>query len=375
MKIVFFYPNLAHERSEKFTYESVQKGSGFSGSETALIEIATYLSKAGHKVYIIGMSDVTYMTHGVTVCRHTIVEDDDFCYDIDIFCPLFVTHLYITDYILSKLNPNVTKIWLWLQLFVHEKYINILREDGFKVIASFLAPYVRDKYDLSLFHSHVTIGNAIGPIFMTPIKGSNRKGNWVFHASYERGGEVAMRIMERAHTIMPESAKLLHYASYYTPDHQKQVQGSGKCNTVYHGSLSKIGVSSLLSQCDYFIYPLVHNNGTVHHDTYGSVMLEALARGVIVITWNVACIPSVYSDYVVKIDPKCVGGYEPFARFGENKWMLSDEAIGMFVEKIRELEENPDEKERLRANGIAWAHTQTWEDRGGAYNKWIREMV
>ena len=376
MKIVFFTPNFNTTRSEKISYRSVQEGSGFSGTETALIEVASYLSKCGHEIYYFITDAETYTTNGITVCSPTIMEDPNFVKNIDIFSPIFFVEENITSYILSKLNPQQTKIWLWFQCFINDNSIKSIINMGFKVIASFLSPYVRDKYDLSMFYSHITVGNAIGDVFMTEnsITSSERKGNVIFHASYERGGNLLHDIINRVNSVLPDNVKSLNYASYYTLNNNR-VDNSLCYRTVNHGSLSKIGISNLLSNCDYFVYPLVLPDGQVHHDTYGSVILEALSRGTIVITWNVACIPCVYSDYVVKIEPKRVDGYEPFARFSTNRWMLSDEAIDMFANKIIELEANPDEKERLRANGIAWAQTQTWEDRGKVYNSWLSDIA
>jgi glycosyltransferase involved in cell wall biosynthesis len=96
-------------------------------------------------------------------------------------------------------------------------------------------------------------------------------------------------------------------------------------------------------------------------------MLEALACGVIVLVWDVACISSVYGDNVVKITvpEKITKNYNPRARFASCRWMLTDEAKKLFVDKIIELESNPQLKEEIRQKGISWAKDISW-DRLGA---------
>jgi hypothetical protein len=374
MKILFYHINVSTQRVDNITYEGIQTGTGFSGTETALFEVCNFLVKNGHEIIILGMSDTSYTTNEILIGPVTMIEDNTICDNIDIVCPIFFVGANGFKYILSKMDSDRTRVWLWSQLFIDERFIQEIKNDGFDVIISFLAPYVREKYNLSLLYSHVTIGNAIGDVFLTPLPKINKKrqGNWIFHASFERGGRVALDIMERVRKCVPNAAKKIHIASYYTSDHMKLHQSSA-IEYKYHGSLSKQKISDLLSETDYFVYPLVHDNGTVHHDTYGTVMLEALARGVIVVTWNVACIPSVYGEHVVTIDPNRVGGYDPNARFGNNSWMLSDEAKEMFVDKIKELEANPVKKEEIRTKGIEWARTQTWDECGKKYLKWLTE--
>jgi hypothetical protein len=45
-------------------------------------------------------------------------------------------------------------------------------------------------------------------------------------------------------------------------------------------------------------------------------------------------------------------------------WMLSDEAKGLFINKILELESDQVKKELIRNNGVEWARQITWETLG-----------
>jgi glycosyltransferase involved in cell wall biosynthesis len=163
------------------------------------------------------------------------------------------------------------------------------------------------------------------------------------------------------------------------PDYEV-VQSSERI--VYHGSKTKIEVRDFLLKSDYFVYPLICYNGWVHHDTFGTVILEALACGCIVVVWDVACISSVYEDYVIKIpvpehakitgyqrvsnEAEPIQFYNPSARYGSCPWMKSDEAQQLFIDAILELETNQDKKEMIRMRGVEWARKYTWENLGSA---------
>jgi glycosyltransferase involved in cell wall biosynthesis len=162
------------------------------------------------------------------------------------------------------------------------------------------------------------------------------------------------------HSIRPDVANHMNFLSYYTPD----IMAHSLSDTIEnHGSKAKLEVRDLLLESDYFVYPLVLPNGLVHHDTFGTVVLEALACGVIVIVWDVACMKSVYGDKIVKIPvpDHALTNYNPTARDGKCEWMLSKEAQQLFVDKILDLESNLEKKESIRQNGMNWARQFTWD--------------
>lgn len=364
MKVLFYHP-IVPQRKDPISMDALHNKSGFSGTETALMEVGSFLAEKGHEITICGINaNATHETANLHIVPLSKIHD---FHDFDFFCPLFYIHSHEALHIVNKLDPKRTIIWVWMQCFVDEGAIrSTYIQRGFRVCASFLSSYVENSYNKSMFHSWTTIGNAVGSHFLTSPPSQNRQGNWMYHAVFERGGQVAGRVFQYVKQRNPDAAKQLHYASYYThdsPRHASDIQ--------WHASISKSKVASLLSSMDYFVYPLVLPSNSVHHDTYGSVILEALASGAIVITWNVACIPGVYGDYVVALDPKREYGYDPFARFSSNPWMNTDDAVAMLGEKILHLERNPQEKELLRQKGMAWAREQTWTTRGEAYESWL----
>lgn len=88
------------------------------------------------------------------------------------------------------------------------------------------------------------------------------------------------------------------------------------------------------------------------------------------VTWNVACIPGVYGDLVIALEPQGKG-YDPSARFASNPWAKSDSAVAVLGESILSLEKNISRKQQLRKRGIEWAASQTWDARVDEYEKWL----
>lgn len=194
-----------------------------------------------------------------------------------------------------------------------------------------------------------------------PIDVSKKRGNWIFHAVYGRGCKIAIDVFNKVNKIKSKAATNLKILSYYTPDLNKY---SETHNIKYVGSKSKREVCDMLAESDYFIYPLVQADSAVHHDCCSTAVMEALAMGVIVVTWDVGCTSSTYGDHVVKLtvpeDKR--NGYEPMARFSSCNWLLTEEATKHLVNAVLTLESDIERKEAIRERGIAWARKYNWRD-------------
>jgi glycosyltransferase involved in cell wall biosynthesis len=373
MKLLFYFPDESHVRGAPLSYTSLLSGTGFSGTETALLELSNYLVKKGHSVTIAGVGN-TYTDHGVQyISQHKLNSID---IDFDWYSPIFFTKNHGHNMIIQKLNPTRTKVFIWFQCFIDNNDIRLL-QSRFQVYGQYLCNYVGREYVSLIPQTNSwVIYNGISDIFHTPTPPSaeEKRGNWVFHPVFERGGSVAQRIFNKMHNELPHCAQSLKLMSYHTPDSNK-IQSNDKIQ--FLGSKTKEEVRNILLKSDYFIYPLVLNDGRVHHDTFGSVMLEALACGVIVIVWDVACISDIYGDHVVSIPvPDHVKHtYNPKARFASCPWMLSDDAIQMFADKIKDLESHPDQKEMIRQRGAKWAQTITWDSLGEKMEHELRSKL
>lgn len=377
MYILFFHP-LIRERNAEISYDSLHSLSGFSGTETALIEMSKYLVDRGHTVHIVGMTSRTFDDNtGIKFIKHPDEINNWYIYDW--YSPIFCVYEELNYYILHRLKPNRTRILFWFQCFIDDNFIWSVIRNKFKTYAQCLSHYVECEY-MSVFDRTRlwTIGNGISPYFIAdpeqPIKPSS-KGKWIFHASFERGGAIAVKVYKKVKALLPEAAKEMHLLSYCSADTKSQNKNADEVdNIIVHPSLSKKGVASLLADVEYFVYPLALPSGAVHHDTFGTVMLESLASGVIVLTWDVACIPALYGDNVVRLPvPEHVKReYNPMARFARHPFFQSQEAMDMFVEKILHLEQNPGLKEEQRIKGINWASSQTWDNLGAKMERALR---
>ena len=366
MKLLFYFPNENSVRKATLSYTSLENGCGFSGTETALLELSKYLVDRGHSVQIYGVSS-SYIDNGIKFISEQDLHSVDL--DVDWYSPIFF-FTNSQNLLLERLNRNRTKVFLWFQCFINNDIINYL-QNKYKVYAQYLSKYVADSYtDIINPKDSWIVFNGVNKYFTTEIIPStqSKKGNWIFHPVFERGGNVVKQIFSKINKLKPDVAKTLNMLSYYTPD---LATNSCSSNIINQGSKTKLEVRDFLLNSDYFVYPLVLPDGRVHHDTFGSCMLEALACGVIVVVWDVACITSVYSDLVVKIPvPEHVKKYyNPKARFDSCRWMLSDEAQALFVDKILELESDQTKKELIRSKGVKLARRITWDVLGTTMEK------
>ena len=356
----------------------VEKG-GFGGTEVAFMEIGKYLcEQACFMVDLVGFSHESYRDNSSGI---NFISEKDFCLesinDYDWYCPLF--HVYDEYHykLLSHItNPRRTKVVFWFHCFINDEILLAHKQKGYDIYGIGVSSWVTNHYKNPLiFHpNHVwTVPNAVSPDFFErfPVNNivSNKiRGSWSFHATYDRGCAMAYRVFQRVSKTFPMAAQTMHVMSYYTPDAMYPSPSFVK----RYGSLSKYQVADFLATTEYFVYPLVTPQNHVHHDTFACVILEALALGVIVITWGVACIPYVYGDYVVSIPPP--QWYSKDARFSGHPWFASEEAVDILCGEVVKLEINPERKNSIRKRGMEWARQQTWDKSGQIMASKLKEL-
>lgn len=362
MKIVF-YLKKEHSISILYSKDVMNKECGFGGAHTALIEMTSKLAEFGHEIIVYG-GDRNYLDYGVKYVAHENIEVIDWS-NVDWFCTSFHLYdlIYINQGVLNYINNKRTKVLIWTHTFVNNDYLEYFK-NRFDTYVQVVSEYVfRNFIDILDKNKLWIVPNGISSeIFNKPeINNTEKRGNWIFHSTYERGGEVALKIFRKINNINNEIANKINYVSYWLPD--KSICSELNENEAYLGSKSKIELRQLLLKSDYFVYPLVLKNTDVNHDTFGMAILEALACGVIVVVWNVACIPTLYGDLVIRIDvpDKVRNTYNPQARYAKCEWMLSEEAEQLFINKILEIENNLEKKEEIRSKGIEWAQQFKWE--------------
>jgi len=364
MKFLFYFPRTIDCLQD--SVDTMDAMSGFSGTHACMFEVMRFLVRKGHDVFQVGMVLERRMIDGVMYVPMDQVGTFLNPEELDVLVqPLFIPLEFYPLHL--KLNPSRTRVCIILQCFANP--LDIQKTHGsFDVDLVCVSDYVFQKYALWNFPKRITmIPNGIPDAFVLDSHIPRKvPGQWVFHAVYERGGDVAYRIFESVRQVQPDIASKMHVCSYTS-----QASPAPNDHFVLHGSLPKKALRNLLDQCDYFVYPLVLPNGIVHHDTYGCVIAEALARGVIVVSWDVACNPSLYGDLILQVPHLPHAGYDPNAAYGYNPSLSSHEAIAAFRDAILDLEQHPEKKEAMRKRGIEWAKSSTWSHRVEDYFRFL----
>jgi len=369
MKILYFI--LGTLRKDILTWNNYINKSGFSGTEAQIIEFVTYLRMLGHDIW-------TFMPGFPDTEINKARLEREFVKNLDVFC-------IIGSFIKRKeVNMILKEIPVKCQIIVFYHSISDITDlmeheylERFKFVC--VSNYVANQFNLKeLKNELIIIPNGINETIylynklgeledINNLEFYKEKKGFSFITSFSRGGEMSYKIFNKYKNELSKSHQkrmLFFIADYFIPN-KKLIEPLKKVNKdiIYFESLSKTLLKSLLNKTDYFIYPLYNpEDKIITHDTYGCSIHEALACGVTVITWDVACYREVFGDLIHLIPPIEREGYNPFGGNKEkNEKMGSDQAIELFIEKIREIESNQEKKLEDKIRGRKWALEGTWK--------------
>ena len=151
--------------------------------------------------------------------------------------------------------------------------------------------------------------------------------SYAFIASWERGGDVALRAFRKIRAIVPEAT--FDVASY---DHVSTDLSSDE-NVVFHSSLGKRDLSGLLARTETMLYPLSLPNNFIHKDTFGCVVSESLACGARVVTHHQGALEDLYAEWLDFVDvPEVVREQINNTELVNVPWCNSEEAIDALVQ-------------------------------------------
>jgi hypothetical protein len=360
MKFLFYVDK--HTEQLKFTYDAMVNCAGFSGTETSVLETAKYLVASGH--YVVIMIDNEYTDDQIIFWDSKKMFSYDYS-DFDVYSPLLFCHSFQAFQLVMFVPKSCLFIW-WMHCFpiaYDLAIIDYAKCKGLKIIVVTPSNYVTNHSIVaSLQLPRFTVGNGINhAIFASNDLAlqQNKTGRFTFHAAFDRGGILSYKVFKKFQNHFK-------YGSFHTFDY-----GLGTCDVThllkdssvnFKKALSKVDLHRHLLTCDYFVYTLAYDHGGIHHDTYACCIHEALASGVIVLSWDVACLKSLYGDAIILLEPLHYSTYNSNAPFSANPNLLSDEAVQLLFEKLKYLEENPIEKEKQRKKGFDWALNpiRTW---------------
>lgn len=303
-----FYITASHARKEKWTGESIRTGGiGVSGTDSTFVMFAEHLAGRGHEVCVVSADcaegvfrGVSYAPSWVTLPNPQALVIPSF-YDAGPLPSFSGLELVVVNFACahrcSEPFPGVPKVGVfpseWCRVKVRE------------------LPWLRE--------SLVIPNPLMTDMMLPPVAKIPKSVAW--HTSWERGGAIAERACAKAFGEAGRFVAMDYYAH------------SELCNAT---SADKRTVFDVLAESEYFVYPLVLPNGLVNLDTFACCVAEALAHGVLVISWPVAALPEVYGDCISYIEGEIDG---------------SEATVDAIARAIRRLEADPAEKEAIRERG------------------------
>lgn len=336
MRIVFLLVG-TEGRPKILNGDTIREGGApSSGTDQSMIMVAEYLNTKGH--------DVTIVLHKTDKedCRG--VKYDNFDYsklsgsgDVDIL----VTALWFDKY--NEIPFKVTRglIYWYHMAWVYciNEMIDFCNDNKLKMGFVNLSEWSKKQNNWSLELGKQKIEETIDVIIPNPIMTDlidelerdivieKREKSSIFHAQYGRGGEVANN------AIVELGWEKMHVFDYVNPEN----------------GVDKKELFLKLLETDYFIFPLYHPNGCVYKDTFSCSVAEAVATGVIVLTYPLGAIPEYFTEGCVFIDfPEKVDLENMLNdRVTCNADYMSD--CSKFVEKLKYIEDNPAIKKDIRS--------------------------
>ena len=356
MKIAFI-AQACHANSIPANGDTIRYGGvGVSGTHQSFLMVAEYLASKGHEVYLM------FDYFSVRVCetvRGVHYIDSYGCLDnMDLDCLVVASwhnnynfnfaslkklitwcECYTLDYtdrinyFLQRYNAKygIVHISDWSRSSISQFYMFL--EGGAERVnkeALIPNPLMIDVVDVVEAEANAI---ALADNKEDYVKNKKPK-SFIFHPVWERGGSVAKRVFDKLGWDNEGG-------SFTRFDYSD--------NNMAH---DKLTVFREIAKSEYFVYPLVLENGFVHKDTFGCVVAEACALGAIVITFPVAALPQHYGNSAVFVGLPSDANLEELTA-GRNiidRSLLSEESVDNIVNAIRDLEANPSKKEEIRKN-------------------------
>jgi glycosyltransferase involved in cell wall biosynthesis len=353
-------------RSNYLNGQNLRYGNGGgSGTDTSSVLVAEYLAKQGHEVVFVTDKmdeplDTTYKQMGRNYTpgesfygvKYTNIEFDgieDKTFDI------LISMLWFHDYHLLPIKVTKSFIyWSHMQwVYGTQNFIDYAKENNLSIGLVHISNW-EEKMNETCFpfiKSHVPNSvkkNIPNPVFdeiINEVKAENhqkQKGKFIFHASWARGGNIAMDAVRQLEIPNKE---------FHAFDYLMVIHDHKDPFFIRHDGVDKKTLFTHLAQSEYFIYPLYTPYQDVHKDTFSCVVAEALSLGVIVVTYPLGALPENFDGHCAWLSPP------PGVDFDEmQKQQLSKDLNGDFkitsniVEKINEIESNPELKLQLQTS-------------------------
>ena len=334
MKLVFIVPG-AEGRPVILNGDTIRYGGApASGTDQSVIMVAEYLVKQGHDVTIV------IEKTDKQLCREVKYTDFTFEGLIGEEIDVLVSTLWFSDYnklpfkVLGGLLYWFHMAWVYgiteMLQFCSDQNIKL----GFINVSEWARGQNKESINSGINKFSDTLDVVIpNPIMVDLIDDIQQQKNiikkersTIFHAQYGRGGAVADK------AIVELGWEKMFRFDYTDPATSKD----------------KTAVFEKLLEADYFIFPLYHPNGCVYKDTFSCAVAEAIAAGVIVITYPLGAIPEYFSDGCsFLVFPHGTNMEKMMTERVTCEAQYMDYHINI-IDKIKYLESNPEIKKSIR---------------------------
>jgi glycosyltransferase involved in cell wall biosynthesis len=193
----------------------------------------------------------------------------------------------------------------------------------------------------NIISSHVTIPNSVFTDIVVPTHDLllNKARGFSFMACFERGGDVAKRV----HNVLTQRQKDLDWGKF--------IDCAYYCN---EKQSDKKSMFNILQNTRYFLYPLVCpnvRNYSIHRDTFGCVVAEAVAMGVEVLSYPIAALPEHYNDMITWLPvPQSLNIYDVNNNVHDtcSYDMFSDDQVNVIASFIEEFDKTYEDRQFVR---------------------------
>jgi len=340
---------------------------GGSGTDTSTIVVAEQLAANGHEVVVTSDKlepalEESYAQEGIHFnpgkrVRGVYYTNQDFENIVNRDFDVVISSLWFQDY--DKLPITVSKAiiyWCHMQwIYGIDHIIKYAKTNNLKLGFVNISPWERDQNYGTIQHAVSQYSNTTSTLIPNPVmddiinevlesKPTRKPHNFVFHAAWPRGGDVAIEAVRQLD--MPDK-------EFHAFDYLLVVHPHGDTFFFNHNGVDKRTLFTQIAESEYFIYPLYTPYKDVHKDTFSCVVAEAIALGAIPVTYPLGALPDNFEGYCAWID--FPAGVDPAAMQKES--LSKDEEskfkdnIQNIVNKINYLEANPQIKEEIRAKG------------------------
>lgn len=339
---------------------------GGSGTDTSTILVAEYLAKQGHDVVFVTDRlephlEKQYKEKGINFIPGSEVNGVKYTYSDfsginNLEFDVLISMLWFDDY--NNLPIKVTKSliywshmqWIYgvdkIQEYVSSNNLNfgIVHISNWEkqMNKNVIDGMLRINGDIkTILIPNPVMDDIITEVNQEPIIRNPHK--FIFHASWARGGEVALN-----------SVRSLYFKDkeFHAFDYLMTISDNKDVFFHNHGGTDKKTLFKHIAESEYFIYPLYTPYEDVHKDTFSCVVAEAIALGCIVVTYPLGALPEIFNGYCSWIELPDGVNYNKIQSEPLTKDPNGDfKNISKIADKIYYLDNNPEIKESIRNNG------------------------